>query len=721
MSSHVLNYSPSQYIVCNHEWTFLEGEKKHSHTLKAGRHLFPFELRLGGSLPSSITTPVNGGASVSYKLRAVAVRPGLSTNLSASIPVSILRTFAPESLEYQQTLEIENTWPDKLMYSLMIPHKAWAAGDELTSLVKFVPLAKGARVLTVTTHLCETTKTLTKGGHLERTRNVLTRKHEIVHGRAVSCDDHSQRRRLQHMLQNSLAGEGYNVGRHHLFASTQTASSSQVPSGSSSPGNFMSGTSTPIVEGSGLALTRPGSHDSNSSNASSSSSSAEEHHNQQVPGDVLLAEADENGGENSEVSTSISIVLPTTLTPSHSLDPILVSYRIRWSILIGNFDGHTSELRCSLPIHILDYSLLEEARQATSATRRLLFGGEDAERDAQEEDAQLPSYSSHVRDRVAMVDVAMPPEAQVYRPYAHDAHDSGTNTPMEYGLSEFPGFTHGLPTNPLPVLHSHTSSPEGPTPPFSITPPRHTGDLAMTPPSESAAADTSRPNSTHSGEPSSGSRLWNRASRSRAASRVNSRVPSRAASPERMDGAHAQQGLEPTVSRPDEIHVHSNNPAMRQQHGVFSAMMKPLTGLASHWSSSSHPHSHSHAASTHAHSRSIANGEVSHRSMTFPSVDGAVTGAPEYAPSVSSSHSSSEAARISLSSYSAVPDYFTASHNASGLPPLETLRDLPTYDDSEAQAINASQRSLSDTDLMSHFARRRGAPSTLSPLAQRAR
>ncbi|KLO15423.1 hypothetical protein SCHPADRAFT_824726, partial [Schizopora paradoxa] len=185
---HILNNSSSQYVVCNHEWSFLEGHKGHSHTLKAGRHLFPFELRVGGSLPSSIATLVNGGSSVSYKLRATVVRSGFSANLSAIQPITITRTFAPESLEYQQTLEIENTWPEKLMYALIVPHKAWAAGDELTSLVKFAPLAKGVRVMSITSNLCETTRTLAKGGHLEKTRVVVSRRHEIVRGRAVSVD-----------------------------------------------------------------------------------------------------------------------------------------------------------------------------------------------------------------------------------------------------------------------------------------------------------------------------------------------------------------------------------------------------------------------------------------------------------------------------------------------------------------------------------------------------
>ncbi|ETW81094.1 hypothetical protein HETIRDRAFT_320746, partial [Heterobasidion irregulare TC 32-1] len=181
----MLNSSAMTYLVCNHEWSFLEGEKKHSHTLKPGRHLFPFQLQIGGSLPSSLATPVLGGASVAYKLRALATRPGLAPNLQAQIPIALTRSFAPEALEYQQTLEIENTWPDKLMYSIMIPHKAWAAGDTLTAVVKFAPLAKGARVLSVITTLNETVKLYARAGWQETTRPALSAKHEIVAGRAV--------------------------------------------------------------------------------------------------------------------------------------------------------------------------------------------------------------------------------------------------------------------------------------------------------------------------------------------------------------------------------------------------------------------------------------------------------------------------------------------------------------------------------------------------------
>jgi hypothetical protein len=159
--------------LCSHEWSFLEGEKKHSHTLKAGRHLFPFQLNIGDSLPSTLYTDAYGGASVAYKLRAIATRPGFAHNLHTQRVIKLLRSFGPEAIEYQQSLEIESTWPEKLMYSIMIPHKAWSAGDNLIAVVKFSPLAKGVRVLSAITTLNETIKTFTRTGRLESTKTLI--------------------------------------------------------------------------------------------------------------------------------------------------------------------------------------------------------------------------------------------------------------------------------------------------------------------------------------------------------------------------------------------------------------------------------------------------------------------------------------------------------------------------------------------------------------------
>jgi len=755
--------------VCNHEWTFLEGPKSHSHTLKAGRHLFPFELRVGGSLPSSIATFVNGGSSVSYKLRATVVRSGFSTNLTAIQPITLTRTFAQESLEYQQTLEIENTWPEKLMYALMVPHKAWAAGDELTTLVKFAPLAKGVRVVSITSNLCETTRTLAKGGHLEKTRVVVSRKHEIVRGRAVSVDD-QEKFKLHQLLQNTLPGSSSAGDR----LGPSLAARSRPQSGFASPfyvpnfgSTYASGISTPLGDG-GPPLSRQSFATTSSSNNSSSSSS--EDIVPSFPVSDGLNFEDEEHEYDSEISTTVSIPLPPSLTPSHPLDPIIVSYRIRWSILLTNFDGHTSELRCSLPIHILDYSVLDEARKASSVTRRLLLGGPDAEPDAAEEDAQLPSYPSHVRDRVPLSVPA--PEAQAFLPYAYvldSSHDSGTSTPMEGGFLHSHPHSQSYPSNlssltgssssrlhPQPgsgsgsASGSSASSPSmGTTELPSAAPNSHvTGCRSMAAPSPLAHEPVSRPPSRLSRDRTGERDIDRERDSGRASrwflskSRVNSRAGSRATSPERgasvlghsaSSSAVGSEGPSSgrNVASASETHIHSNTPATRQQHGVFSAMMKPVTGLSAQFA-----HSHSHAmaltntishhsppssnnlhgmhmgrAATVAGSPPLSRTPESHWSgfqlhpdhttasgSSSPSSGQLRALSSHYGQSTASlasprpDPSAAAAAAFLQRAFTLVPDYTTASRTGSAAP-LESLHGLPTYENSEAHIHGAPWRS----------------------------
>lgn len=93
----------------------------------------------------------------------------------------------------------------------------------------------------------------------------------------------------------------------------------------------------------------------------------------------------------------ITIPVPAWTTPSHNIHPVFVTHKIKWSCAISNPDGHVSELRCALPIHILSNTLLDEAQTHTSGTRALLFGGDQEE----VTHVDLPSYNDHVYDRVA--------------------------------------------------------------------------------------------------------------------------------------------------------------------------------------------------------------------------------------------------------------------------------------------------------------------------------
>jgi len=441
-----LTTSGAANLICEHDWTFLEGKKTRSHTLKAGHHTFPFQLHVGGHLPCSISTQTLGGASISYKLRAAVHRPGLIHNLHALLPITIVRCFASDSLEYQQSSEIENTWPGKLMYSILLPHKAWAAGDTLTALAKFVPVSKGVKVLSITSTISETVRLSLKGANRavtpEYTRPVVVAKHEIIGGKLVCTSEFSYKHRVP--PREDARGQFSPIPTQHARLGPSTES----PQAGSS----------------------------------------------------VDREAEGDSGQSDDIVAHINIDLPSFLTPTHTTDPVTVIHRVRWGILIANPDGHTSELRCSLNIHVLDNHVLSEARAASMPTRRLLLGiyGNPEE---EGEDIQPPSYSAHVRDRVPATN----------RPYSVS---SGTRTPSS-GLQ-----------SPSIQARSDMQLPQVP------------GDAQL----EWIASELSRHqfsnNRSRSGE-------W-----STSGSRFTSQLPSRASSPERGSRSSGQSSpVHPHESR----------------------------------------------------------------------------------------------------------------------------------------------------------------------------
>ncbi|KAK7031450.1 arrestin-C domain-containing protein [Favolaschia claudopus] len=350
--------SASTFIVCKHDWSFLEGPKKHNHTLKAGKHLFPFQLQVGGAIPRSVITDAFGGASITYKLRAVAQRAGaFSHNIQAVVPVYLVRSLGSTSLEYQQTNELEHAWAGKLLFSVAIPHSAWAAGDEFVALLKVSPLVKGVGVLSITTSLRETTRI--HGRPNPVTRTVASVTHEILGGKAVEMRDPVDKK-----------------GKFSQF---------NLPLSLRSP-------ATPLNEAG------PSTQDGRAG------SNIPSHTQPQPPHDPAQSEDD--------IVTTLPLRIPRHLSPSHPLEPIRVSHLIHWSVLVTNADGHISELYCSLPVILLDSQLLSEAQAHTKLARQLLVGGPEVLVETAPEAHELPSYIEHVRDRVANMFL---PEGQTLR------------------------------------------------------------------------------------------------------------------------------------------------------------------------------------------------------------------------------------------------------------------------------------------------------------------
>ncbi|KAF7305976.1 Arrestin-C domain-containing protein [Mycena chlorophos] len=601
-----LHHSANTYVICSHDWSFLEGERKHSHTLKAGRHFFPFQLQIGGSLPSSIASRVFGGASVAYKLRAQAVRPGLvHTNLQATLPVQILRSFSADALEYQQTLEIENTWPNKLMYSVMLPHKAWAATDTLTALVKFSPLVKGVGVLSIATTINEVTKLHSRNTVQETTRAVAHMNHDIIGGKAVEVGRFPWLRRSPPSTTNTL--------------STTPAASPEPAQGSSSADSYFALAPQPNAE-------------------EGSSSQQEEEQPQPEPEESL-----EQG--QSDVVTFVTIPIPSTATPTHSLEPITVSHRIRWSILIINLDGHTSELRCSLPLFILDQRLLKEARAYTSPTRRLLLGGDEVPPE-EEEELELPSYNAHVRDRIANMYL---PEAATVRVTNPLMNPSPGNTPPASGLAsalQTPARSgYATPLDPHLLSHlPHAPGSDDSTPLDWINSELLLSLQAGSPPADShvVSSATSNSGSDHRD--------------SRPSSTRPSRRASRAPSPER---SHEPSATAVSIAGPNETYVHSSN-ASRNLHGLFSVSMKPFTA--------------------HPHWPGIGARSTSHPNMTSLTAlnNNGASNVPRTRQEPDPSPASLQRA------YTEVPDYDIAARGfIGGVPPLSSLQGLPSYEEAE--------------------------------------
>ncbi|KAK4687145.1 arrestin-related trafficking adapter 4/5/7, partial [Tremellales sp. Uapishka_1] len=491
------------HTILTHDWSLLEGNKRHTHTLKAGRHSFPFNYTLDGGLPASGRTFTND-ASISYKFRVHVVRSGLSSNWTNTKQFTLLRTFTPEALEFTQTLEIENTWPGKIMYALTLPHKAFAAGDDIPVNIKFMPLAKGVRVLSVSSVIKEYTMVHTRSSSHPESRVAASVKHEIKNGRAFKVDAN---------------GETHPPAPHHGPSPSRTP----MP-----PASTRLPTASWGVRPPDSYFPAPAAEPANAVAGSSSSH------------DLESADEELEVGDD-EIDTHLTVSIPSTTTPSHSIHPVFVTHKIKWSCSISNPDGHVSELRCALPIWILDRSLLEEAREAGANTRGLLFGGTGDEAPQ----IDLPSYSNHVYDRVAVADSGTSSGVVARSVQATPAHSPMSATPPHSRPPSRPG---------SPTRQISRTSDSGENPPRRQLSQWADSELLLS----LGALSTGSNSNPHSGEHSpaetppdsrghsrSSSRAGNRSGRSSAG---DSRAGSRASSPERPQSSsnpssYAEDGM----------------------------------------------------------------------------------------------------------------------------------------------------------------------------------
>lgn len=136
--------------IFSHRWPAFEvgngpgSSSKHTSTLLAGNYEWPFELVIPGSMAESVEGLHE--SHIVYKLKATVARGKLAYDLHAWKPVRVVRTLDPSALELAHAMTVENVWPNKIEYQLIIPQKAIIFGTAIDVEMRFTSLLKGLRI-----------------------------------------------------------------------------------------------------------------------------------------------------------------------------------------------------------------------------------------------------------------------------------------------------------------------------------------------------------------------------------------------------------------------------------------------------------------------------------------------------------------------------------------------------------------------------------------------
>lgn len=137
-------------------------------TLAAGNYEWPFEFMLPGDTCESVEGMPE--ASITYKLKATVARGKLTYDLHAYKLLRVIRTLESSALEFHHAMSVENIWPNKVEYSIVIPQKAVVFGSAIPLQTRFTPLLKGLELGDIKVNLVEVHDIILQGssGHALR-------------------------------------------------------------------------------------------------------------------------------------------------------------------------------------------------------------------------------------------------------------------------------------------------------------------------------------------------------------------------------------------------------------------------------------------------------------------------------------------------------------------------------------------------------------------------
>ncbi|KAI1770334.1 hypothetical protein F4818DRAFT_450424 [Hypoxylon cercidicola] len=139
--------------ILRHTWPPFVGESTHHNTLAPGNYEWPFEMMLPGDTSESVEGLYQTG--ITYVLKATVSRGKLAKNLHSYKRFRIIRTLEPAALEFNHAMSVENIWPNKIEYSVVVPQKAVVFGSHVPLEMRFTPLLKGLEMGNITIKLIE--------------------------------------------------------------------------------------------------------------------------------------------------------------------------------------------------------------------------------------------------------------------------------------------------------------------------------------------------------------------------------------------------------------------------------------------------------------------------------------------------------------------------------------------------------------------------------------
>lgn len=210
-----------EYVVVEHNWSFLTSQKKIS-TLPSNVYKYPFEYVLPGDLAETIDS--NSYGSLLYKLKAVVDRPAFLPNLIDRLQLRITRQYTPSYHMSNIPMQISNEWANKIDYKITVPKRIYSRGEQIPIEFSLIPKPNcGLHVRYLSCFLKEYTK-LVSGSTNAHTESRIIRffrdetfpstglhwhKTEIMsvpHSlNSIQCDLHNQYFRVEHKLKFTMS------------------------------------------------------------------------------------------------------------------------------------------------------------------------------------------------------------------------------------------------------------------------------------------------------------------------------------------------------------------------------------------------------------------------------------------------------------------------------------------------------------------------------------